>query len=451
VVIGGGITGLVAARHLATHLPDAHVLLLERDERLGGKILTHDMAGVPVEAGADWFVTRNPAALELCCELGLEEDLVPPDRSGAFVWTNGRLRLLPPGLVRGVPTNPAAAVRARVLSPQGAIRAARDLIGSRSLSGGDVSVGSFVRNRFGKEVLDRLVDPMLAASRSGSADEMSLAAAAPEIDSAARTNGSVIRGLRHGARRTQGPPFLGLRRGMSSLVDALDADIATVDVRTGIEVASLHSIGGRHVVRTPVGDFETDAVIGAVPAFVAAALLHDLDPELAHDLEQIAYAPGLVVTLVYPPGAGAAPSEGSGMLVPSGEGRILTACAWFSDKWAHARPADGGLIVRSFVGRTDALALPDGEVVTRVAGELRSALHLAGPPTESEVTRWPAALPVYRVGHLDLVSRIESRLERHPGLTLAGAGYRGSGIPDCIEQGQRAADRVAGHLADKTR
>jgi oxygen-dependent protoporphyrinogen oxidase len=447
VVVGAGITGLVAARRIGKRAPDVQVILLELDERLGGKVLTQDIAGVPVEAGADWFVTRNPAALELCRELGLEPDLVRPSRSGAYVWSQGALRLLPPGLVRGIPTRPVAAVRAGVLSPSGAIKAMRDLIAPGPLTGGDVSIGSLVRRRFGDEVLERLVDPLLAASRSGSADEMSLAAAAPDIDAAARSSRSVMRALRRGTKPAkEPPPFLGLRRGMSSLIDALIADMDEVDVRTGVHVESLHRIEGNHVVRTTAGDIEADAVIAAVPASVAADLLRDVDTELCEDLRRIRYAPAVVATLVYPSGAGTPPAEGSGMLVPSTEGRLLTACAWFSEKWAHAKPEDGGLILRCFVGRGEALELPDDELVAAIAVELRKALALGGPPVDSIVTRWPVALPVYRVGHLDLIDRIERRLTRHDGIVVAGAGYRGSGLPDCIGQGERAADHTIDRL-----
>lgn len=447
VVIGGGITGLVAARRVRMLSARTRVVLLERGARLGGKIRTDRIAGVPIEAGADWFLTRQPAALELCRELRIDDHLVPPDRSGAFVWSRGTLRRLIPSLVRGVPTKPLEALRTGLLTPLGATRAARDLLSRDPLSGEDVSIGSFVRNRFGAEVLERLVDPVLAASRSGSADEMSLAAAAPELDRAARSHPSVIRGLRAASQPAGStPPFLGLRGGMAGLVEALAKDLRGVEVRSGTTVTGLARRDGGYVVRTDAEEIAAPAVIVAAPAFAAARLVQSFDATLSGELARIRYAPAVVVTLVYPAGAGTPPSQGSGMLVPSKEGRTLTACAWFSEKWSHARPPDGRMVLRCFVGGPEASALPDDALVDAITWELGEVLHLAGPPTEADITRWDAGLPVYRVGHLELMDRIEERARAHPGLTLAGAGYRGSGLPDCISQGARAAEVAVASL-----
>jgi oxygen-dependent protoporphyrinogen oxidase len=233
---------------------------------------------------------------------------------------------------------------------------------------------------------------------------------------------------------------------MSGLVEALVDDLGAADIRTDSPVAALERRDDGYVVRTNDEDIEADAVIAAVPAFAASQLLRTLDEGLADELNNIVYSEAVVVTLVYPASAGAAPSEGSGLLVPSNEGKLLTACAWFSEKWEHARPADGSLVLRCFVAKPGVGARADVDLVEAIGTELRPALGLRGSPTETKVTRWQAALPVYRVGHLDLVRRIEERVGRLPGLAVGGAGYRGSGLPDCIEQGHRAAHVVMGAL-----
>lgn len=447
-VVGGGITGLVAAFRLKKLQPRTRVVILEADDRIGGKILTHEVAGVPIEAGADWFVTRQPAALELVHELGLDGELVTPSRSGAYVWSRKKLRRLPPDLVRGVPPRPLAAARAGLLSPQGAVRANRDLLTKEPLTGPDISIGELVRRRLGDEVMERLVDPMLAASRSGSADDMSLAVAAPELDHAARSNKSLLRGLRTAHRqKSEIPPFYGLRGGMGRLVDALQDGSTDVEIRTNTRVTAVrHGEGGGYLLDLDGENLKADGVLVAVPAPAAAAILRPLDPNLSDSLTDIRYSPAIVLTLVYPTGAGAAPAEGSGMLVPSTEARLLTACAWFSEKWEHARPSDGSLVLRCFVGRQDALAMEDEELVSGVAYEIKKSLRLAGPPNRSHVKRWDAALPVYRVGHAQLMDAIEEGVALLPGLELAGAGYRGSGLPDCISQGNAAARALEGHL-----
>lgn len=440
VVIGGGITGLAAARRITHASSESRVVVLEREARLGGKLLTHDIAGVPVEAGADWFVTRQPAAVQLCRDLGLDDDLVAPERTGAALWSRGNVTPLPPGLVRGIPTDPSAAARAGVLSRRGALRASLDLVWSRRLEGPDISVGAFVRRRFGNEVLERLVGPLLAASRSGSPDDLSLAAAAPEIDVSARSNKSVIRGLRR-ASAPIAEPFLGLRGGMRTLLAALRTELGDAEIRTDVDARLVRRTADGYEIDHGGGTLSADAVVIAVPAPSAAGLVGTLDEALAQELGRIEYAPGIVATLVYP--APVRPPAGSGMLVPTREERTLTACAWFSEKWAHARPEDGSLIVRCFVSR--ASALTDEEIVGRIVSELEEAVGL-GAPVDHLVTRWNAALPVYRVGHLDLVRRIEERAARLPGVELAGAALRGSGVPDCVLQGHDAADRVAAFL-----
>ena len=441
-IVGGGITGLSAAYELRDANVD--VTLLEASERLGGKILTHQVAGVPVEAGADWFLTRQPAALELCRRLGLEDDLVPPDRSGAYIWSRGGLHKMIPQLVRGVPTRPKEAAEGGLVSKAAAMRASLELLNLRPLRGPDVSVGSFVRKRFGHEVMERLVDPMLAASRSGSADEMSLAAAAPELDAAARSHRSVLSALRQApSPSSDNPPFLGLRGGMSRLSDALVAHLTGLDIRVGTQVAEISRANDRYLV----DGVEADTIILAVPAHAAASLTRSLDTDLARELGRIHFEPAVVVTLAFPPGSGPPPADGSGVLVPSGEKRLLTACAWFSEKWRHAKPDDGSLIVRCFVGRKDALEFSDNDLIAGVTEELRAIAGINGSPREHSVVRWEAALPVFRVGHNEIVDRIEKRLEGLPGIAIAGAGYRGSGLPDCISQGQTAARKALDHLA----
>jgi oxygen-dependent protoporphyrinogen oxidase len=444
-IIGGGITGLTAAYELRD--ADIDVTLHEASGRLGGKVQTDHSLGAPVEAGADWFITRQPAALELCRELGLEHQLVTPDRSGAYVWSRGHLRRIIPELVRGVPTRPYKAMRAGLLSPIGAARATFELANRRRLSGPDRSVGAFVRKRFGSEVLERLVDPMLAASRSGSAHEMSLAAAAPELDAAARSHPSVTRALRHaqaGASATT--PFLGLRGGMTSLIDGLAASLSA-DVSVRSPIAGMSRTNGGFTFSTKDGSRATNAVVVAVPAPAAAALVASLDEQLADDLRAIPYEPAIVASLAFARDAVRVPGEGSGVLIPSAEGRLLTAFAWFSEKWAHARPPDGSVVVRCFVGSRDALAWSDDQLVARICDDLRAITEAAADPTAYSVTRWDAALPVYRVGHRDLMQRIDAHLARLPGIELAGAGYRGSGLPDCISDGRRAARSVLAHLA----
>ncbi|HEX2050836.1 MAG TPA: protoporphyrinogen oxidase [Actinomycetota bacterium] len=446
VVVGGGVTGLVAARTLRRRAPHVPVVLFEASERLGGKVRTVPVEGAAFEAGADWFVTRNPAALDLCRELGLGDDLVEPSARGALVFSRGALRPVPPN-VRGVPTSVLALARGGVVSPAGAARALADAALSGPLSGPDVSIGALVRRRFGRAVLERLVDPMVAAARAGRPDDLSLAAAAPELDAAARSSRSVARALRKAAATVDAPSFLGLRGGMETLVDALARDAAGVDVRTGARATEVVAApGGYDVHVAGARPVRAAAVVVTVPAPAAVALVARLSPAAAGELRAIPYAGGAVVALVYPPGTRPHGVAGSGVLVPAVERRTLTACAWYSDKWPHARPPDGSLVVRCFVGRSAddrAVALDDDALATRAADDVAGLTGVTARPRATRVLRWIDALPEYRVGHLERVARAERALSGHPRVALAGAAYRGSGLPDCIAQGRAAAERVA--------
>jgi len=443
-VVGGGITGLAAAHYLAKS--GAEIVVLESSGRLGGKVLTERHGGLTVEAGPDSFLDREPAAASLCRELGLGPDLVSPARFGALVWTGTKLAQLPAGFPHGIPSSPYRGWRSGLLSGWGALRACADLLNPRPVSGPDISLGAFVAHRFGSEVLENLVDPVLAGTRAGGAESLSLAAATPVIDSLARRNRSLIAGLR-GQDPSGTPPFLAVGGGMDRLVERLAAVLGdSAEVRTGARVARIaRPTRGFELQLANGGTLEVQGVILTVPAFAAAAILADLSPRAAAHLATIQYASVASVTLVYPEGSWTPPEGTSGMLVSRAARATLAACSWTSHKWPDTAPADGSLVMRCFAGRSGAdpvLQAPDDELARRLAAELSAALGLDASPLRWRVTRWERGLPQYAVGHLERVAAAERALEAHPGVALAGAGYRGSGLPDCIRQGQEAAGRM---------
>ena len=449
VVVGGGITGLAAARRLDQH-GAVDVVLLEASDRVGGKIRTLDMDGAPVEAGPDWFATTNPAALDLCRELGLIDDLVRPAVAGAHIWTRGRLVPFPTGFVRGVPASPLALLKCRSLSPAARLRGLADLVLPGPLSGPDVSVGELIRRRFGSRVLEQIVDPMLAASRSGRTAELGLAAAAPEIDAAARSSRSVMRGLASMGDQPRIHPFVGLSGGMRQLVDRLTASLKRTTIRCNEPVQAIRDLG-HYEVATRSETMPADAVVVALPANSARPVLKHLDGALADELARIRYSSAAVVSFLFPAGSVPPRPGASGWLVPSSENGLLIAGAWYSRKWTHARPKGGGEVLRCFAGRSEddpALSLSDSELSARLAAEIATVTGATEPPIDTRVTRWGGALPLYSVGHLDVVRKIDTAAARHHGLELAGAGYRGSGLPDCISQGQAAARRVLNALGN---
>ena len=441
-VVGGGITGLATAWFLRDA---ADVVLLEAGDRLGGKIATAEMAGVPVELGPDTFLARVPEATDLCRAIGLGNDLVPPATAKAYLWTRGRLRPLPDGQVLGVPTAAGPVVRSGIVSPTGMARAALDLVLPRRPLGPDPSVAEVVGSRLGGEVSDRLVDPLVGGIHAGRSDRLSLAATAPPLAAAASSR-SLVLGLRRqraAAPAEDGPVFLGVAGGLERLVARLGEKMPTVDVRTGAVVRSIGADGDGW--RLSGAEVHADAVVVTAPAFAAADLVRTECPPAAADLDAVGYASVAVTTLGYRPSAVPRELDGSGFLVPRVDGRLMTACTWSTAKWP-ALQRSGLVLLRPSAGRFGderAFELDDGELVDRLHGELAQAIGVTEPPVESLVTRWLRGFPQYEPGHTARVGRIESALaSAMPGVVVAGAAYRGLGIAACVRQAEEAAAAV---------
>ena len=460
VIVGGGITGLSAAWALAKPVDGPRVVVLEASDRLGGKLRTSTFAGLAVDEGADAFLARVPEATALCRELGLGDELVAPATARAYLWWDHELHQLPPGLVLGVPADLTHLARSRLLSPRGKARAALEpLLPGLGAAIATDNLGTLIRRRFGDEVLERLVDPLVGGINAGDADHLSAAAAAPQVAAVAGRARSLLIGLRRQAaataRRTAAdggtaaPIFLAPRGGMTSVVARLTGALGAlgVDLRTGTAVDRIAAIGDQG--RWRVADVDADAVIVATPAFVAANQLVAIAPTAAAMIGTIEHATVAVVTLAFAERDVGRRLDGSGYLVPKPQQRALTACSWSSSKWAHAN-IPGQVVLRASLGRygnEGGARGTDDELVERALTELREPMRLTGRPTEARVTRWERGFPQHQPGHLDLVARIDDRLGREaPGVVVAGAAYRGVGIPACIRQGTAAAEAVIGRL-----
>jgi oxygen-dependent protoporphyrinogen oxidase len=455
-VVGGGIAGLAAAHELAGH-EGVTATVLEASPRLGGKVRTDPFAGGRLDAGPDAFLARRPEAVELCAELGLTDRLEPPATGSAWLWVGGRLRPLPTGTLLGVPTDLAAAARSGTLSPLGLARlAAAPLLARRTrpLGPGDATIGSVVRSRLGAEVHERLVDPLVGGINAGDTDALSIDAVAPQIAAAARRSADLVAGARalvpprrpaagEGGAGPPAPVFYGLPGGMEGLVEALTRRLAAAGttLRTDAPVRSLTRNGSGWRVAGDGGAVEADAVVLATPAAATARLVAPHDPEAAAVLAAITSASVTLVAFAWLADAVPRPLDGSGFLVPRGEGRLMTACSWSSSKWAHlASPTR--VLLRVSAGRADdrrADAMDDDELVARLRVELREALGIRAEPLDVRVTRWPDAFPQYAPGHLDRIAAAEARVAALGGLALAGAALRGVGIPACIGSGRAAA------------
>jgi oxygen-dependent protoporphyrinogen oxidase len=447
VVVGAGVAGLATAWYLQRR--GVGVTVLEGDERAGGKVRTGELDGCPVDVGPDTFLGRVPWAVELCRDLGLADDLVAPATTRAWLWSRGELHPLPEGLALGVPLHALSLARSGIVSPAGMARAALDLVLPTSRLPADPTVADVIGSRLGDEVLDRLVDPLIGGINAGRSDRLSFAAVAPDLSAVSRRHRSLILGLRQERRKappSDAPLFLGLRGGMERLIARLAKE---VDLTLSTRVEAVAASGGGRLTVAVEGraPLEADAVVLAVPASAAARLLRGASTKAASALDAIRYASVAVATLAYRPEAVAHPLDGSGFLVPRVDGRLLTACTWFSSKWPDVRPS-GLVLLRCSAGRDGdprPAELDDADLVDRVHAEAAEALGLSAPPVESIVTRWPDAFPQYDVGHLGRVEAAERALTRElPGtVALVGASYRGVGIASCVRQAREAADRLA--------
>lgn len=451
-VIGGGISGVTAAYSIKKALPDVAVTVFERSGELGGKLRTVALAGTQVEAGADSFLTRESYALDLVEEAGLAETLVGPGVFGGLVWDGVTTEPLPKEAVMGIPVSARAIWRADSLTVPGKLRAMGDLFLPGGVADDDVAVGAFLRRRFGRELTHRMVDPILAGTRSGDIEHMSLRYALPQVFSAAKARSSVIRSLKS-ASGSGRPEFKTPRAGMNELVTKL-AGAADLDIRTSAEV---HGISReKEGWRLSLDGGSSDrfrAVIVALP-FHQAAPLFDPDAgepvikEVAEAMHAMPHASVASIALAYRDGDITWPQGSSGFLVPSASQRTLAAGTWWSAKWPHTKDPSH-VIVRCFVGRSGrhpALDLDDDELARRVASEI-SELTGAGPPVTSRVDRWDEGLPQFELGHHQRLTSIERAVGALPGLEIAGPDLTGSGVPECVRQARSAASRMAAYLA----
>jgi oxygen-dependent protoporphyrinogen oxidase len=462
VVIGGGIAGLAAAFFLR-EVP-CRVTVLEGSTRLGGKLSVTEIAGVMVDEGAEALLARRPEGTGLAAAAGLEGQLTWPGTTAARIWSRGRMCPLPRRQVLGVPADLAELAGTGLMSSDGLARARQDLVLPATARDGDVPVAAFVAARFGHEVVDRLVDPLLAGVYAGRSEELSFEATLPAIAAESRKHASLAEAagalLPDPARPGSPDPvpvFTTLAGGLGTLPGAVAAASGAA-VRTGAMVRGLArtatgwrlTVGSRHDEE----HLTADAVILAVPASPAARLLGGASGASAAvtALGEIRYASMAIVTLAYQAAAFPRPLEGSGYLVPAADGRPVKAVTFSTVKWPHLRGAGAGLdIVRCSLGRAGEDALlqsGDAELASLAAADLAAATGARERPVAARVTRWGGGVPQYTVGHLDRVARIRSAVAGQPGLAVCGAAYDGIGIPACVATAQAAVGQIAAHLRD---
>lgn len=455
-VVGGGISGLAAAYEVHRLMPGATVTVFEGTDRVGGKLRTAALAGHDIDVGAESMLARRPEGLDLVRAAGLGTSLVHPATGAAAVWSRGARWPLPLGTLMGVPSDPESAHG--LLTADEVSRVAAEPAAVHDPVARDLSVGDFVASRVGPAVVERLVEPLLAGVYAGHARHLSLQACVAPLWAAAVSGRSIVAAAAAAAQATardRSPVFAGYRGGLG----ALARDLGEVLRADGVEIRTSTLV--RELGRTPTGwmlvsgattpqRHDLDAVVLATPAPPTSRLLRTVAPAAADLLAAVEYASMAIVSLAFPRSA-AVHVSGSGVLVAPTEPTTVKAATFSSSKWEWVDGLDADVVfLRTSVGRAgDAAVLQhtDRELLSAVLADLDTVLGAVLPaPVDWQLQRWGGALPQYAVGHLGLVSRVEEEVAALPGLELAGAAYRGVGIPACVASGRRAGAAVATHL-----
>lgn len=434
--------------------PDADIVVLEGSPSIGGKLRLAEVGGVTVDVGAEAMLNRRPEAVALVRTSGLGADLVHPGTTAAQLWN--RAELVPmPRTMMGIPTDLRSLAETGVISKPGMARAAMDaVLPGTSLEGRDTSIGALVEERFGREVVDRLVEPLLGGVYAGHARELSARAAVPQVVALLDRDRSLGKAA---ARAMSGPTseipvFAGIAGGVGRLPAAVAAASgARIELDTTARGLARRSGGGWTIVVGSTHEprlIHADAVIVAVPARPAARLLSEVAPAAALELARIEYASVALVTMAFAERDFPA-VVGSGFLVPPVEKRMIKAATFSFSKWDWVREAGNGtLVMRCSLGRhrdEHQLQVSDEELVEIALTDLADAIGLSVRPIDQHVQRWGGGLPQYAVGHLDRVATVRSEVGRLPGLAVCGAAYDGLGIPACIASAHLA---VSSLLAD---
>ncbi|MBI1733982.1 MAG: protoporphyrinogen oxidase [Candidatus Rokubacteria bacterium] len=453
-VVGGGITGLAAA-HRAVEIArergvPLELTLLEARERLGGTIRTERHDGFLIEHGPDSFLTEKPAAVALCRRLRIESLLVGTDDRfrKTYVLCGGTMHALPDGFQLLAPTRLLPFACSELFSWRGKLRMALDLVLPRR-NGADESLASFVRRRLGREALERVAEPLIGGIYAADPEDLSVAAALPRFRELERRDRSLIWALWRAGRRTatshgaSGPRwslFVTFRNGLSDFVDALAARLPPGAVRVGTPVRGIARDGAAWRVVTDGDVVRADRVIVATEAHAASRALGALDPELGRLLGEIPYVGAAVVSLGYRRDQIRHPLDGFGFVVPATEGKAILACTFSSVKFPDRAP-DGHALLRCFMARP-VLGESDATLVERARAEIGAALGVTAEPRVVRLHRHAAAMPQYHLGHLARIDAIDRRVAALPGLALAGAGYRGLGISECVRTGEAVAEAM---------
>ncbi|TFJ93544.1 protoporphyrinogen oxidase [Lentibacillus salicampi] len=461
LIAGGGITGLSAAFYLQKEIREKglpyEVKLVEAGSRLGGKIKTTRRNGFVIEQGPDSFLSRKQPGVKLVRELGLSDQLVRNGTGQSYILVNNKLHKIPKGSYMGVPVSIRPFLFSGIFSPVGKLRAGMDLVLPRGKTG-DQSLGGFFRRRFGNELVENLIEPLLSGIYAGDLDDMGIMATFPNFYQLEQEHRSLIKGMRKTMPEKKKPKkssgkkrgmFYSFANGLETLVERLE-DVLGDNVSLGVGVDHVEKKDhGYHVLLSNGDVYRADAVVMATP--------HDTLPkifsqyELFDDFRDIPATSVANVAMAFDESAIKQDIDGTGFVVSRNSDFRITACTWTHKKWPNAAP-DGKALVRCYVGKPSdqsVVDLSDEEITNIVLDDLNKTMNITAKPEFSVISRWVNAMPQYTVGHTERIANVRDDMDQElPGVFLAGSSYEGVGIPDCISQGEKAVTDVLTFLRD---
>ncbi len=467
IIIGGGIAGLAAAVHLKAgakaHGKTIEVQLLEKNGRIGGKILTEKHDNFLIEGGPDSFLPEKIWTVNLAKHLGLEPELLPSNDQfkGTFIYSGGRLHSLPEGVMLMVPTSFWPMAKSKLISWPGKLRMGMEVFVPKRKIMDDESLASFVTRRLGRECLEKIAEPLVAGIHTSNPDNMSVLATFPRFVQMEQKSGSLIMGMisamknrTHAMHNAPAPKAgatkmtfsMSFKNGMQTLSQACADYIGRNSIRLGATVKTVEPRGKGYAVVLDNGEtLEADHVMLASASYDTARMVKGFDETLSAQLDKIEWSSSATVSIAFQKEDVRVPLDGFGFIVPRVEGRRINASTYSSIKWLYRAP-DGRVLIRVFVGggHHEELVqdLDDAGMVNMVLEELDGILGIKADSRFSKVYRWFKGMPKYTVGHLDRIALLDRMLSLHPGLHLIGCSYKGIGIGDCVHEAQVAAEKI---------
>ncbi|MBT2688512.1 protoporphyrinogen oxidase [Bacillus sp. ISL-47] len=453
LIIGGGVTGLAAMYELnkwkEENQSDIRLVLAESSAQLGGKIRTVREGGFVMEAGADSIVARKANGMNFIQELGLEEELVYNAAGRSFIYSDGKLKLIPADSVFGIPASVESLAKTTLVSAEGKVAALKDLYTKNEGFTKNDSIGEFLEHFFGKELVEKQIGPVLSGVYSGDLNDLTIASTLPQVFDYKEKYGSIIKGFEENRSVFQsggGKKFLSFKGGLDALIHAYEEKLNGEEILKNTQAANIDKADGRYRVTFTNGEsLEADHIVLSIPHNAAEKLFDDKGIEKEFGGLKNSSLISIYVAFNIPDSE--LPADGTGFIAENTDELTCNACTWTSRKWKHTSES-GNLLLRLFYKSSHpafaSLKELNKEELLQVAlADIEKSLGITAEPVASEVTNWTEKMPNYQITHPKTVAALECKLSKdYPGVWLAGCSYYGVGIPDCIENGASTARKI---------